>query len=181
MALPELTPTKDRPRRAALDAPEQSIPAANNSAQPLRILSLKNLRLLHRYMGLVFSPAILFFAFTGALQTFDLHSPNKSTGYVPPAWLVEMAQLHKKQTLSLTKEKNKPAKSDSSDPPSPKKAIQPQRSPLPLKCFVLVMSVGLIATTILGICMAFRFGEDPRLIWGMLIGGTLLPIAMIFL
>jgi hypothetical protein len=181
MALSELTSAKLRTRRAALDAPEQSIPAANKSAQPLRILSLKNLRLLHRYMGLVFSPAILFFAFTGALQTFDLHSPNKSTGYVPPAWVVEMAQLHKKQTLSLSKEKSKPAKSDSADPANPKKTAQPQKSALPLKCFVLVMSVGLIATTILGIYMAFRFGEAPGLIWGMLIGGTLLPIAMIFL
>lgn len=181
MALSELTPTKPRTRRAASDAPGQSLAASRKLERPFSILCLKNLRLLHRYLGLFFSPAILFFSFTGALQTFDLHSPNKATGYVPPAWVVEMAQLHKKQTLSLTKEKSKPAKSDPSDPVSPKKNGQPQKSALPLKCFVLVMSLGLIATTILGIYMAFRFGEHPGLIWGMLIGGTLLPIAMIFL
>lgn len=142
---------------------------------------MRKLRLLHRYMGLFFSPAILFFAFTGALQTFDLHSPNKSTGYVPPAWLVEMAQLHKKQTLSLAKGKDKPAQAESrlGDPVTRKKAGQPRKSALPLKCFVVVMSVGLIVTTFLGIYMAFRFGGAPRLIWGMLAAGTLLPIAMI--
>lgn len=181
MALSELTSAKLRTRRAALDAPEQSIPAAHKSAQPLRILSLRGLRLLHRYMGLVFSPAILFFAFTGALQTFDLHSPNKATGYVPPAWVVIMAQLHKKQTLNVVRDKSNPAKPDASDLATPKKTGLPPRSALPLKCFVLVMSVGLIVTTILGIYMSFRFGEAPGLIWGMLIGGTLLPIAMIFL
>jgi hypothetical protein len=43
--------------------------------------SIKNLRLLHRYMGLFFSPAILFFAFSGGLQVFNLHKSDKSTGY----------------------------------------------------------------------------------------------------
>ncbi len=146
-------------------------------------ISMRNLRLLHRYMGLLFSPAILFFAFSGALLTFNLHSPNKTTGYVPPAWVVEMAQIHKKQTVRLPKEKSKPAQDESGprDPATEKKAAQPRKSTLPLKCFVVVMSAGLIATTLLGIWMAFRLGGDQRLIWGMLIGGTLLPIAMMFL
>lgn len=143
---------------------------------------MKKLRILHRYLGLFFSPAILFFAFTGALQTFDLHSPNKSTGYVPPAWLVEMAQLHKKQTLDLAKEKSKSKQADSvsGDPAVHRKADPPRKSALPLKCFVAVMSVGLMVTTLLGIFMAFRFGVSPRLIWGLLAAGTLLPVAMIF-
>src|ERR1700739_686402 len=100
---------------------------------------MKNLRLVHRYMGLLFSPAILFFAFTGALQTFNLHSPNKSTGYVPPAWVVEMAQIHKKQTISMPKEKGKATQAEpgSSDPGTEKKAAKPRHSTLPLKCFVL--------------------------------------------
>jgi hypothetical protein len=144
---------------------------------------LKTMRQLHRYMGLLFSPAILFFGFSGALQTFNLHSPNKSTGYVPPVWVVEMAQLHKKQTLSLPKEKSKASQSEPGprDPADQEKAGQPRKSTLPLKCFVLLMSVGLLATTLLGIYMAFRYGGDRRLIWGMLIGGTLLPVAMMFL
>lgn len=143
---------------------------------------MKKLRILHRYLGLFFSPAILFFAFTGALQTFDLHSPNKSTGYVPPAWLVEMAQLHKKQTLNLSKEKSKPKQADSvpGDAAVQSRTDPPRRSAVPLKCFVVIMSVGLIVTTVLGIFMTFRFGVSPTLIWGLLAAGTVLPVAMIF-
>ena len=130
---------------------------------------MKNLRLLHRYTGLFFSPAILFFALSGALQTFSLHSPNRSTGYVPPTWLVEMAQLHKRQTLSLTKVKSKVAQPEngSADPGGrgQQKEAMPTKSSLPLQCFTLVMSVGLTLTTVLGIYMAFRFGGDSRLIW----------------
>jgi hypothetical protein len=143
---------------------------------------MRKLRILHRYLGLFFSPAILFFAFTGALQTFDLHSTNKSTGYAPPPWLVEMAQLHKKQTLEPNKAKAKPAKNDlvPTDSAIDKKAAPPSRSALPLKWFVVVMSVGLIGTTFLGIVMAFRFEKAPWLILGSLAAGTLGPVAMIF-
>lgn len=144
---------------------------------------MKNLRLLHRWMGLFFSPAILFFSFSGALQTFNLHDTNRSTGYVPPTWVVEMAQIHKKQTMSLPKAKSKPTQPDPApgDPAIRNKPAQPVESSLPLKCFVLAMSIGLIATTLLGIYMAFRFGGDQRIIWAMLAGGTVLPIAMMVL
>jgi hypothetical protein len=140
---------------------------------------MKKLRLLHRYMGLFFSPAILFFALTGALQTFDLHSANKSTGYVPPVWLQEMAQVHKKQTLTLKKEKAKDDSASTDDTVGNNKSAASRKSTLPMKWFVFLMSAGLIATTVLGIVMAFRFGGSQVLIWSMLIAGTLLPIAMI--
>jgi hypothetical protein len=141
---------------------------------------LKKIRLLHRYMGLFFSQAILFFAFSGAMQTFNLHEVNKTTGYVPPKWIVEMAQIHKKQTFALAKEKAKPVVAESAlrDPAAQKK-VAPRRSPtFLLRCFVLAMSVGLVATTFLGIYMAFRYDVKRRILWGMLIGGTLLPIVL---
>lgn len=141
---------------------------------------IKRLRVLHRYLGIFFSPAILFFALSGGLQVFNLHKPDKRTGYIPPAWMQEMAQVHKSETLSLPKEKVKPAQTDpvESDPPSTKNAVRPHKSKLPLQCFFLVMSTGLIVTTILGIYMAFCFGGKQWLIWAMLIVGTLLPIGM---
>jgi hypothetical protein len=147
---------------------------------------MKNLRLLHRWMGLFFSPVILFFSFSGALQTFSLHDVNRTTGYVPPTWVVVMAQIHKKQTMSVPKAKSKPTlpdptPGDSAAGNKPAQPTQPARPALPLKIFVFAMSIGLIATTLLGIYMAFRFGEDPRIIWAMLAGGTVLPIAMMVL
>jgi hypothetical protein len=146
---------------------------------------MKNIRLLHRYMGLFFSPAILFFAFSGALQTFNLHKPNKTTGYVPPTWILELAQIHKDQSVVMPKEKAKttPDDSDNVEKSAPKKTPKHEqsKSTLPLKCFVLVMSIGLMASTLLGIYMAFRYGGDWRLVWGMLIAGTVLPIAIMLL
>jgi uncharacterized iron-regulated membrane protein len=60
---------------------------------------LKFVRLTHLYIGVFISPAILFFAFTGALQTFSLHEPGHGrTNYKPPAWIVTLGQLHKNQT-----------------------------------------------------------------------------------
>jgi hypothetical protein len=141
---------------------------------------IKSLRALHRYLGIFFSPAILFFALSGGLQVLNLHKPDKNTGYTPAAWIQEMAQVHKSQSLSLPKERTKPAQSDpvSGDPPAAKNAARPHKSKLPLQCFFLVMSTGLIATTLLGIYMAFCFRGKRWLTWAMLIVGTLLPIGM---
>ena len=144
---------------------------------------MKKIRILHRYMGLFFSPAILFFAFSGALQTFNLHKPNKTTGYIPPTWILELAQIHKSQNMLVPKEKAKAAAADAdtAEKSTPKKAPKNEKSTLPLKCFVLLMSIGLILSTLLGIYMAFGYGGDWRLVWGMLIAGTMLPIAIMFL
>ena len=144
---------------------------------------LRKIRLVHRYLGLFFSPAILLFALSGALQTFNLHQANTRTGYVPPPWLVELAQIHKKQTTDLPKEKTKPALpagSDSHDPVAARKASSPGKSTLPLKCFVVLMSAGLVATTLLGIYMAFSYGGNRVLVSATLAGGILLPVAMMF-
>jgi hypothetical protein len=144
---------------------------------------MKKIRLLHRYMGLFFSPAILFFAFSGALQTFNLHKPNTTTGYVPPTWILELAQIHKDQSFVMPKEKAKtaPADADTVEKSVPKKAPKHDKSTLPFKCFVLVMTIGLMVSTLLGIYMAFRYGGDWRLVWGMLIAGTVLPMAIMLL
>lgn len=61
---------------------------------------LRSLRKVHLYFGLFIAPALLFFAFTGAIQTLSLHE-SAGTSYTPPALLVELGQLHKKQTTIL--------------------------------------------------------------------------------
>jgi hypothetical protein len=50
------------------------------------------------YLGVFTAPALLFFAFTGALQTFSLHETTRGSSYKPPAWAVTLGQIHKKQT-----------------------------------------------------------------------------------
>src|SRR5438445_4741249 len=69
---------------------------------------LRYFRLIHLYTGVFIAPALLFFAFTGALQTFSLHETTRGSSYKPPAWAVMLAQIHKKQTPSVPVRKPAP-------------------------------------------------------------------------
>jgi hypothetical protein len=60
---------------------------------------LKLARQIHLYIGLFSAPALLFFAFSGALQTFSLH--KSSSGYKPASWIAVLGELHKNQTAQL--------------------------------------------------------------------------------
>lgn len=146
---------------------------------------LKRVRQFHLWLGTFFAPAILFFAFTGALQTFSLHEGRPGEAYQPPQWIVKLAQIHKKQNLA-TKPPGPPriadrAKQAPRKDEAPAKPRQDSASTLILKWFVFLMSLGLISTTGLGIYMAFHFTRDARVIWGLLAAGTILPTAMLFI
>jgi hypothetical protein len=93
-----------------------------------------------------------------------------------------MAQLHKKQTLSIPGAKAKPTKQPVDVPgPTPKKSSEGGRAKFALKCFVFVMSLALTVTTILGVLMALRYGGEPRTVWIVVALGTLFPAAVVLL
>jgi len=142
---------------------------------------LKRVRQFHLWLGTFFAPAILFFAFTGALQTFSLHEGRPGEPYQPPQWIVKLAQIHKKQNMVTRppgppRAKQSPRKDEAPAQPRPNPA-----STLILKWFVFLMSLGLISTTALGIYMAFQFTRDARVIWALLAAGTILPTAILIL
>jgi hypothetical protein len=145
--------------------------------------TLKTIRLLHRYVGLFFTPAILFFAFSGALQTFDWHETSRGSSYEPPAWIVRMAQLHKKQTLVIPPPKSKApgaAAGDMHTAPD-KKPASDSTAKFALKCFVFAMSIGLVLSTLFGVVMALLYGGDSRIVWVVVLAGLLLPAAVMLL
>lgn len=151
-------------------------------------LFLRYTRLLHLYLGVFTAPALLFFAFTGALQTFSLHETTRGSSYHPPAWAVTLAQLHKKQTPvaptrrtppSLQAENSQAKKTD----PSPTPAVPPasrQHHPLPMKIFFLIVSIGLFLSTISGIYMSYKYIRDRRAVTVLLILGTVIPVVLAF-
>ena len=53
--------------------------------------------------------------------------------------------------------------------------VAPQPS-VPFRCLVLLMSVGVLATTLLGILMAFKYTR-AWIVWGCLWMGIVLPLA----
>ena len=79
---------------------------------------LRFIRKVHLYFGVFISPALLFFAFTGALQTFSFHEQTQGSSYKPPAWLASLAQLHKKQTTEVPVRRPRPNFADNPQQPS---------------------------------------------------------------
>lgn len=150
---------------------------------------MKKIRQIHFYLGVLFAPSILFFALTGAFQTFRWQE-NGAAGALTPV-LSQMASVHKDSALER---EEKPRRQ------SPRPAAAPKReknveeqgndegeqsarrgpSPLPLKIYVFLMSLGLLTSTATGVLMAFKYNRDRRVLWGLLIAGTLLPIGLLF-
>jgi hypothetical protein len=168
--------------------------------------TLKYIRLTHLYLGVFIAPALIFFAFTGALQTFSLHETTRGSSYKPPAWAVVLAQIHKKQTPVVFKRPPAPdAKPDSKSasrpaadapdskpraaeaPPSaPKPAdanapAPPKHNPLPLKIFFLLVAIGLFTSTLTGLYMSYKFIRNKVLVTALLVAGTVIPLLMILL
>ncbi len=159
------------------------------AAEPVKTRAAKSFvrraRELHLYLGTFFAPAILFFAFSGAMQTFGLHEHRPGDTYQPPEWMRVLAQLHKKQTAVLP-----PARPEQANHKEAPKREEVRSAPVKkqgsvatvaLKWFVLAMSIGLMLTTGLGVYMAFKFNPGRRLIWVLLALGTALPAAFVFL
>ncbi len=121
---------------------------------------MRKIRKAHLYLGTIFAPLIIFLAFSGALQTFELHDPPRGSMFAPHAWINKLAQVHKNQRTE--------------GPPS-------QRHSLPLRWFFVIASVGLIITSIIGIYMAFKYTRSHTLVYLSLAIGVILPIAFLYL
>jgi hypothetical protein len=167
---------------------------------------LKYIRQIHLYIGVFIAPALLFFAFTGALQTFSLHETTRGSSYKPPAWAVMLGQIHKKQTPIVPVRKapspDKPAdkapspESSGADkiaqdkPPSPPATSQPAapkpadtpapkpHNALPLKCFFLLVAIGLFVSTLSGLYMSYKYIRNRTLITATLLAGIIIPVLL---
>jgi len=146
---------------------------------------LRAVRLLHLYIGVFIAPALLFFAFTGALQTFSLHETTAGSSYKPPAWAVTLAQIHKKETPIVPARRQPPAASSrptadarAAAPPAPS---EPLHNPLPLKIFFLLVAVGLFLSTLSGIYMSLKYTRNRVAIIALLLAGIIIPVSMILI
>jgi hypothetical protein len=156
---------------------------------------LKVTRQVHLYLGVFIAPMLLFFAFTGALQTFSLHETTRGSDYKPPQWAVTLAQLHKKQNIAPSPKRPvapevkaaKPTKSPDAAAPgaalpgtaAPAATPPKPKSHLPEKIFFLLVSVGLFTSTLTGIYMAYKYNRNKWIVTGLLLAGVILPIALL--
>jgi hypothetical protein len=144
---------------------------------------LKVFRQIHLYTGIFLSPALLFFALTGALQTFSLHETSRGSDYQPPTWIVTLAQLHKHQTTTVPIRKPRPA-SDAHHAEAPHSenhadAASPEKSHLPMKIFFLLVAIGLFTSTLTGIFMSYKFTRNRLLVTALLFAGVIVPLILL--
>jgi hypothetical protein len=155
--------------------------------------TLKLFRKLHLYIGVFISPALLFFAFTGAIQTFSLHETTQGSSYKPPAILVTLGQIHKKQTAIVPVHRPRPdapkpdaapdhakhdhnaAGSTDSKPTTPAPSPTKQKSHLPLKIFFLLVAIGLFTSTLTGLYMSYKYTHNKLIITALLLAGIIIP------
>jgi hypothetical protein len=151
----------------------------------MRPQTLRRLRELHHYVGVFFAPAILFFALSGAVQTFRLGEAG-GWGGPPPVVLVWMTSVHKDQALPHAKPEKPAPKPDAARAKGDKDHGDDHHhegghgpSPLPLKIFVALLALGLITSTLLGITIALTNRAMRRTSIVMLVAGTVLPLLLL--
>ncbi|HEX7338696.1 MAG TPA: PepSY domain-containing protein [Rhodanobacteraceae bacterium] len=141
---------------------------------------LKPLRTAHLYLGVFIAPMLLFFAFTGALQSVNLHETTRGSSYRPPAWIVTLAHIHKKQSLAPARPARPKRPAGTSHRPSGHPAAP--AGVWPLKIFFVLVALGLMTSTLTGLYMAWRHMHHHRRRFGaVLLAGIVTPIVLLML
>ena len=122
---------------------------------------MNRIRQLHLYLGCIFAPLLIFFAVTGAWQTFMLHRDAKDGTYRAPRILHQFSSVHQYQQFPIH---------DGS-----------VRQSRPFRWFVLTMALGFVLTAILGVVMAFKFTRERRIVWLCLVAGFILPVFLLYI
>ena len=144
---------------------------------------LKACRQLHLYLGVFTAPALLFFAVTGGLQTFNLQEATRGSQYVPPRWLVVAVQLHKKQTTDVPVHRPRPALTPmSASAPAAAQTGPAQQAPrrhsVPLKIFFVLVALSLALSCLSGLYMAWRYSRNAWRLAAIFLAGTVVPILL---
>jgi hypothetical protein len=123
-------------------------------------MNIKQMRSIHLYLGVFFAPLLIFFMVSGCWQTFDLdHASKKNENYKPPKIIKQLTMVHTDQSFE-----------DSHMP----------KSSIPFRWLVLLMSLGLVATTILGIIMAFKYTK-VWIVWLLIVMGIVVPVFLLWM
>ncbi len=147
----------------------------------MKAQTMRQLRRIHHYIGVFFTPAILLFALSGALQTFRLQE-EKGYGGTPPTWIVWMASVHKDSATPRDRSGERKAKrpvasvAERGRPIAKPASSKPSR--LPMQVFVALLSVGLIVSSVLGVLIALNNAATRRVSILMLVIGTTLPLLL---
>ncbi len=132
---------------------------------------MNRLRQIHFYFGVFFAPLILFFAFSGTLQVFKLHESYRAVPGQQGDWVAWFGSFHKEAAwIEPRVAKPRPA---GAPPPREENGWGK-----PMKWLIALMGAALIASTLLGLYMAFTYPNRRKSCWIALIAGVALPLAL---
>jgi hypothetical protein len=146
-------------------------------------LRLMLLRKLHIYISVFIAPSLLFFAGTGAFQTFRI--PDRKDA---PVLLQKLARVHRDDVFAVKpapppKKPEAKAEGDEHAKPAAAPAPKPKAkaSTTAVKWYFAIVSIAILVTTILGLWMALAYHREKRLIWALLIAGAAIPMILLAL
>ena len=143
-------------------------------------LRLAMIRQWHVYISVFVAPSLLFFALTGALQTFRI--PDRPDS---PLVIQKLARLHKDDVFAV--KPPRPRKPDAAGrdkatgPKPPETKPAPERSTEIMKWFFTAVSIGVALTTLFGLWMALAYNKRKLLLWLVLIAGAAAPVLILAL
>ncbi len=151
---------------------------ARNGSRPARPRPAQAvIRDLHVYVSVFVAPSLLFFALTGALQTFRI--PDQKAA---PVVVQKLARLHKDDVFAVKPPRPKRSeegggerhKAEAPKPPEAKPAEKPSTEIM--KWFFAAVSVGIALTTLFGVWMALAYSRRKLVVWALLIAGSAAPM-----
>ena len=140
-----------------------------------------SIRTWHTYLGIFIAPSVLFFAATGALQLFSLHEAHGA--YTPPPIIEKLSALHKDQVFTLEDHHdhgpNEGAPAHAPDDAKEADEDAPLLGTVLLKWFFLLVALGLMSSTLLGLWMGLTHVRHKRAGWWLLAVGILVPVGLV--
>lgn len=133
-----------------------------------------SLRQLHIYLSFFIAPALLFFAITGAFQTFRI--PDEKTA---PVVLQKLARVHRDDVYAL-KPAPPPKAASIEEPKKPAKAA-PKLSTTLVKWFFVLTSIVMVITTLMGLWMGLAYSRNRTALWLLLLAGAAVPMSLLAL
>lgn len=142
------------------------------------------IRQLHAYIGMLIAPTVLFLASTGILQIYNLHEAHGA--YAPAPLIEKLSAVHKDQVFKVEDDdgpphgapKAGPAAAPDAGPPPEEHHHRPKLAVTLLKAYFATVAVALIVSTSLGVWIALRAGLRRRTYIGLLVVGTIVPVAL---
>jgi hypothetical protein len=147
---------------------------------------MTSIRRWHSYIGLLIAPSVLFFSLTGAAQLFNLHEAHGN--YHPPALLEKLSSVHQDQVFGAGHHHDQPdpptqSGDSAADSPAPaeegKHGDEPAAGTLLLKCYFVLVALGLAVSTAFGLWMGLVQTRRKRLSWLLVAAGTAIPVILL--